>query len=511
MLNATYLYKTNTYDANGHIQGYMQVGLTSNGLLVESFYNTSGTLLEQDVFGNGEIAKLIPNAQGGGFTESDYINGVLRATGVFDANNNLLSQTLYATDGKTVTETDAFSYNSQHQISTETRANAGGVFETDTFTYSNNQLTTVTHTNANGTVTEIDYYSNGHLNHITHPTTPTPTPTPITIPTPAPTPTPSATWSSSSGLGEISVLKALDLATGKTLADGAPGIPLEWGVSSAKFQDAWAAGDTGKGVVIADIDTGVDLNNSALTHNLSQYNWNFVSNSANVQDDNGHGSFTASELAATAGSSNNGVVGGAYDAQLMVLKALDASGSGSDSNIASAITYAVDHGANVINMSLGGSSPDPVLQTALQYAANHGVVVAIAAGNSGGSSPSYPAAYAQTVSNTIAVGATQQSGSSLTLASFSNHAGGTTAYNFVDAPGVSLQGYNAHGQVVTESGTSMATPLVAAEAAILEQAIYAAHPNYSLTQIATQVVTDITQSATALSLIGVASLPPTHA
>ncbi|QFY41391.1 S8 family serine peptidase [Candidatus Methylospira mobilis] len=495
MLNASFFYKVNTN------QGYELIGYTSNGWLVENFYNASGALLEQDVFAGNSEAKFITNAQGG-YTESIFVNGVLTASGTFNANNVLLSQTQYAANGHTVIETDTFSYNSRNQLTSEIRANANGVFETETFTYSNNQLSSVIHSNAGGVVTEIDYYSNGHLTQVIHPVTPTKSPT--TAPTTNPSTPVSTGWSSTSGLGEISVLKALDLATGQTLADAAPAQPVEWGISSAKFQDAWAAGFTGKGVVIADIDTGVDLNNAALTHNLSQYDWNFVGDNANVQDDNGHGSFTASELAAAANSSNN-VVGGAYGAQMMILKALDASGSGSDGTIATAITYAVNHGANVINMSLGGASPDATLQAALQYAASQGVVVAIAAGNSGASSPAYPAAYAQTVSDVIAVGATQQSGSSLSLAGFSNHAGSATPYNFVDAPGVNLQGYNNNGQVVTDSGTSMATPLVAAEAAVVEQAIATVHPEYSAAQIAALAVSDITQSATALSLIGVAS------
>jgi subtilisin family serine protease len=294
-----------------------------------------------------------------------------------------------------------------------------------------------------------------------------------------------AFWSSSSGLGEINTQKALALATGTDV-----------------FNVVLNSTYTGKGVVIADIDTGIDLNNSALTHNLSQYNWNFVSNSANVRDDNGHGSFTASQLIATS-TNNNGVIGGAYDAQLMVLKAVDASGIGADSNIAAAITYATDHGANVINLSFGGSASNAALQSALQYAASHGVVVAIAAGNSAASSPAFPAYYAQTINTVLAVGATQQTGSSLVLASFSNQAGNTTPYRFVDALGVALSGYNANSQVITLSGTSVSAPLVAAEAALLMQAIAVLHPDYNQVQIAAQVVADITQTSTALSLIGI--------
>jgi subtilisin family serine protease len=296
-----------------------------------------------------------------------------------------------------------------------------------------------------------------------------------------------AFWSSGSGLGQINSQKALALATGTNV-----------------FSVALNSTYTGKGVVIADIDTGIDLNNSALTHNLSQYNWNFVSNSANVQDDNGHGSFTASQLIATT-ANNNGVVGGAYDAQLMVLKAVNATGTGTDSTIAAAITYATDHGANVINLSFGGSAANAALQSALQYAASHGVVVAVAAGNSAASLPAFPAYYAQSISTVLAVGASQQTGSSVALASFSNQAGNTTPYRFVDALGVGISGYNANSQVITQSGTSVSAPIVASEAAQLWQAIAALHPEYNQVQLATQVVADITQTTTALSLIGISS------
>ncbi len=295
------------------------------------------------------------------------------------------------------------------------------------------------------------------------------------------------TWSSSGGLGVINTQKALALATGTDI-----------------FSLALNSSYTGKGVVIADIDTGIDLNNSALTHNLSLYNWNFINNTASVQDDNGHGSFTASELIATSTTTNT-VVGGAYDAQLMVLKAIDATGTGSNSTIATAITYATDHGANIINLSFGGSG-SAALQIALQYAANHGVVVVIAAGNSAASTPAYPAYYAQTISTVLAVGASQQAGSSQVLASFSNQAGNSMPYRFVDALGVSISGYNANSQVITQSGTSAAAPIVAVEAALLTQAITVQHPEYSQVQIATQVVADITQTTTALSLIGVSSV-----
>jgi subtilisin family serine protease len=278
-----------------------------------------------------------------------------------------------------------------------------------------------------------------------------------------------SSWSAQSGFGQIDVAGAFHALLGKDLPSALlpKAVSIQPGLSDLHFQNAWTAGYTGKGVVIADIDTGVDLTNSALTHNLSTASWNFVSNNNNVQDDNGHGTAVATELIAHGTDNGNVFTGAAYDAQLMVLKTLDAKGAGSVANTVKAIDYAVDHGAQVINLSLGGSAPDPSELVALNYAANHGVIVTIAVGDAGASGPQFPAAYAQLVGNTIAVGASASNGSAYTLASFSNLAGTSTPYAFVDAPGSHIFAYGLNGQVQSWSGASFAAPLVAAQAALL--------------------------------------------
>jgi antitoxin component YwqK of YwqJK toxin-antitoxin module len=284
-------------------------------------------------------------------------------------------------------------------------------------------------------------------------------------PTPTPTPPTSSKWDTRTGWGEINVSKALSLVTGKTYTDTAGNLP--WHLETTHFQTAWNAGYTGKGVIIADIDTGVDMNNPYISSRvLSNLSYNFVSNNTNVQDDNGHGTFTASELVGY--DTANKIIGGAYDASLMVLKALDATGTGSYDAIDAAIIYAVDHGASVINMSLGGSSGYADMEAALKYANDHGVAVFCAAGNESASSPSYPAAYASQFTTVCAVGATTNNGA--TEAYFSNDAGSSTSFNYVDAPGVSVKGYSLNKQIGLWDGTSMATPLVAAAAAVLKSA-----------------------------------------
>ena len=302
--------------------------------------------------------------------------------------------------------------------------------------------------------------------------------------------TPLISWNPTSGFGEINVASALS-ATLDLVLPQYPTVKVNsgaWQTSAAHFQDAWAAGYTGKGIVIAEIDTGVDLNNAALTQNLSVASWNFVSNNANVQDDNGHGTAVASEMIANS-SNANGLVGGAYGAQLMVLKAMDANGNGTQANLIGAINYAVDHGANVINISLGGNAPDPAELAALNNAAAHGVIVCMAAGNAGASSIQYPAYYAQQVSTSIAVGSTALNGDGITVAfaSNSNAAGSSMPYHYVDAPGAHVLAYGLNGVLETWTGTSFATPLVAAEVAD----VLSAHTGLSAAQIV-QAVTNTT-------------------
>ncbi|QFY42257.1 S8 family serine peptidase [Candidatus Methylospira mobilis] len=317
-----------------------------------------------------------------------------------------------------------------------------------------------------------------------------------------------STWSSTTGLGMINLDTALALATGKTVTPASPltsasdTTTLNWGINAANFQSAWKAGYTGAGITIAVIDSGLDLSNTALkTNYLASKSSAFSS----VQDFNGHGTFVASQIIAqNTGTAANPspVTGGAYGASLLALNDgtyVNGSYQGIQGSIAAGITYAVNNGANVINISLG-TSVDNELLTALQYASDNGVIVVVASANSGYTSPAYPAAAAQTLGNVIAVGATQYtaSGSDIVQAGFSNQAGSSAAYNYVDAPGANVLGYQIGGGVKADSGTSYAAPEVAAEAAVLEQAIKQSNPALDQTQLAAAVVHAIT-----VGLVGV--------
>ncbi|NJL57392.1 S8 family serine peptidase [bacterium] len=137
---------------------------------------------------------------------------------------------------------------------------------------------------------------------------------------------------------------------------------------------------------------------------------------------------------------------------------------GSVWDIAAGIRYAVDNGAHVINLSLGGDLPSPTIASAIQYAAERNVAIAIAAGNSGGSTPLPPADLATTWG--IAVGAVDLQGN---VPSFSNRAG-SVPLDYVVAPGVSVYSTLPNQGYGFLSGTSMATPHVAGVAALVRSA-----------------------------------------
>ena len=233
-------------------------------------------------------------------------------------------------------------------------------------------------------------------------------------------------------------------------------------------------------MTIAIIDTGVDLTHPDLASKIwtnpgemgggketngidddgdgyvdDWRGWNFVSQSNNPQDDHGHGTHVAG-IAAAIGNNGVGIAGIAWGAPIMALKILDSTGNGSDSDLASAMIYAVDHGAQIINLSLGSSSPSAAIATVVNYAYAHNVTVVAAAGNQGQLGVLYPAADPQAIA-VASVDATNN------RSWFSNY-GPQIA---LAAPGSDIYSTCLGGGYCTKSGTSMATPHVAGLAALL--------------------------------------------
>src|SRR2546421_65420 len=169
-----------------------------------------------------------------------------------------------------------------------------------------------------------------------------------------------------------------------------PQFAQQWHLKAAGAPSAW---DTarGAGVTVAIIDTGVapvdDLDPARLLRGH-----NFLDRGDDARDDNGHGTHVAGTVAQTT-DNGVGVAGMAPHARLLPLKVLGADGSGTSVGIADAIRWAADHGARVLNLSLGGGSRSAAMAHAVAYARSRGCVVVCAAGDGGGRGVSYAAAY----------------------------------------------------------------------------------------------------------------------
>jgi hypothetical protein len=249
-------------------------------------------------------------------------------------------------------------------------------------------------------------------------------------------------------------------------------------------------------ITIAVIDTGADVSAPDLAAKAPT-TWSVRSNSPDVTDYYGHGTFVSS-LAAGSTTNAEGVAGFGGDVKLLAVQASAPDGTFTDVDESAAIVYAVDHGAKIINMSFGGPTSSPAEQSAIAYAAAHGVLMMAAAGNSGqsGNQPSYPAALLQPLGSNGVGGiglAVAASNLSASRASFSNYG----SYISLAAPGENVFGalsssadpghwprQSLPGSVVGlygyGSGTSYSSPEVAGAAAL----VWAANPGLKATDVA---------------------------
>ncbi|UOQ91591.1 S8 family peptidase [Halobacillus shinanisalinarum] len=229
---------------------------------------------------------------------------------------------------------------------------------------------------------------------------------------------------------------------------------VQYGPQNTYTSSAWDYARGSSNQEIAIIDSGVDYNHPDLNDKTIR-GYDFVDDDNYPMDENSHGTHVAGTAAAETNNST-GVAGMAPNTSILAVRALDANGSGSLADIADAIRYSADFGAEVINLSLGCNCDTQTLENAVNYAWNSGSVVIAAAGNSGVSTTFEPASYA----NAIAVGAVD---SNDRKASFSNF--GT--WVDVTAPGVQIASTVPNNGYAYKSGTSMASPHVAGLAGLL--------------------------------------------
>lgn len=227
-----------------------------------------------------------------------------------------------------------------------------------------------------------------------------------------------------------------------------PSYSQQYGLGKMNCPAAWDLTTGDPGVVIAIVDTGVQLNHPDLAAKIVP-GYDFVNGDTSADDDEGHGTHCAG-IAAAITNNGVGIAGVGYHCKIMPVKVLDSQGSGSYSDVADGITWAADNGAKVISLSLGGPSASATLEAAINYAWNRGAVVVAAAGNSNTSAPAYPAYYA----NAIAVGSTDQADQRSPFSNFGN-------WVDVAAPGSQIYSTYVGGGYQTLSGTSMACPGVA--------------------------------------------------
>ncbi|MFN8369231.1 MAG: S8 family serine peptidase [Bacteriovoracaceae bacterium] len=248
------------------------------------------------------------------------------------------------------------------------------------------------------------------------------------------------------------------------------------------IEKSWDKTTGSNDIIVAVIDTGISANHSDLKNQVyvnskeipdngidddkngfvdDVSGWNFVNNDHKPIDLNGHGTHVSGTIGAE-GNNSIGVTGINWDIKIMPVQFLDGEGSGNSSDAISAIFYAADNGAKIINASWGGGSFSKSLLDAINYAGKKEVLFVAAAGNDSSNSdakPSYPASYDS--SAIISVASTDDVGK---LSSFSNF--GLTQVDLA-APGGKILSTYLNDSYKRLSGTSMATPMVVGLAALM--------------------------------------------
>jgi len=234
-----------------------------------------------------------------------------------------------------------------------------------------------------------------------------------------------------------------------------PNYANQWHLPKVSAPAAWDLTTGSSSVTVAVIDSGVDPAHPDLVSKLVP-GYNFLGGStADTHDVMGHGTAVAGVIGADT-NNLNGVAGLGWNTTIMPLTVISSSDIATYADIASAMNYAADHGAKVINMSLGGTSYSSTLQSAVNYAWSKGLVVVAAAGNDSSSAGFYPAA----LNNVVAVAATDNNDAPTSFTNFGS-------WVSVAAPGYYIYTTNNGGGYGNWIGTSFSSPQVAALAALI--------------------------------------------
>lgn len=228
----------------------------------------------------------------------------------------------------------------------------------------------------------------------------------------------------------------------------------QWNLPAIETNRGWNLSKGSENVIIAVVDTGVDIDHTDLNGQLVS-GYNVIDPKKAPKDDVGHGTHVSGIIGALV-NNEEGVAGISWYNKIMPVKALDSSGSGTTYAVAEGVIWATDHGAKVINMSLGNYADSQFLHDAIKYAYDRDVLLVAASGNDNTERPGYPAAYPEV----LAVGATNKD---MSRAEYSNYGD----YIDVTAPGTNIASTYPGNQYAALSGTSMASPHVAAMAGLI--------------------------------------------
>lgn len=240
----------------------------------------------------------------------------------------------------------------------------------------------------------------------------------------------------------------------------------QWYTKKIGMKKAWDITEGSKDTTIAVLDSGVDDDHPALKNKLLP-GYNFVNDNKNTADKIGHGTAVSGIIAAK--TNKNKMTGIDTNARILPVKVSDNSGEVSGQNIVDGIHYAIDHDADVINMSYGSYKHSDIEEEAIADAYDAGITLVASSGNDGSDRASYPAAYPGVIG-------ASSTGKKDKVSSFSNFG------NYIDiaAPGESIYSAKAQGGYANVEGTSFSAPIVSGVAGLLQ----AEQPDWNQNQIA---------------------------